>query len=234
MTVLDLAARLSCTVMRLALMDEVTRRYAVLDQPSWPCPRDPTESPQSWEYSRVTDPARYDVLLARTRVWTEVLRTAVGAQRGDIPAPRAALREAAADREVLLRLPTDAAPPIWFIERFGRARDGLVAAVEIAVGEPRVSLGRLPMCGCDACDEGSDSLLQDVDELVLHAISPFVALRGEGWSFDRGVKTQGSWGRGGPWSFSELVRLADSLLAGEQVAVPDDAQVVVSQGWGCA
>ncbi|WP_153011818.1 DUF6226 family protein [Serinicoccus chungangensis] len=220
--------------MRLALMDEVTRRYAVLDEPSWPCPRDPTESPQSWEYSRVTDPARYDALLARRRVWAEVLCTAVGAQRADTPAPRAALREAAANREVLLRLPTDAAPPIWFLERFGRARDGLVAAVEIAVGEPRVSLGRLPMCGCDACDDGSDRLLEEVDELVLHAISPFVALRGEDWSFDRGVMTQGSGGRSEPWSFSELVRLADSLLAGEQVDVPDDARVLVSQGWGCA
>ena len=76
-------------------------------------------------------------------------------------------------------------------------------------------------------------MLEGLDELVLHAVEPFVLIRGDGWSFDRRVLTQGSDdGHGRSRSCSELIRLADSLLAGEQVALPNDARVVVSQGWG--
>jgi hypothetical protein len=47
------------------------------------------------------------------------------------------------------------------------ALDGVPRTVlVIGAGEPATTLGMLPDCGCDACDDGSASLLEVVDDLV--------------------------------------------------------------------
>ncbi|WP_420329320.1 DUF6226 family protein [Serinicoccus marinus] len=156
MGVAGCAASLGCSAMSEVVQDEVVRRYALLDQSSWPAPRGPMESPRDEEYSRVTDPGRYEVLLARARVWREVLRDRVGRTLSEVPAPLGS-GQRAAERAVLLQPPTsvERAQPFWLLEHDGRAGDGLVAGVEIALGETGVLLGQLPHCGCVPATTGA-------------------------------------------------------------------------------
>ena len=43
---------------------------------------------------------------------------------------------------------------------------GMLSGVLVAIGRPGFDLELVPDCGCDACDWGSDGLLEQVDELI--------------------------------------------------------------------
>ncbi len=51
------------------------------------------------------------------------------------------------------------------------------AMVEVHAGDPPVRCLVIPDCGCDACDDGSDSMLPALDEGIVP-----VTATGEGWS----------------------------------------------------
>lgn len=129
-----------------AAVDEATERLRGGLQP-WPPRRPPGEQPLDEEYSRVTDPGRYELLDVRARAWEQVL-TPWAELDGDVLRPRAS--------GVPLRL-----------ERF---REGAVLQLRLAVGDPPLELERLPDCGCDACDSGWADLCAWLDELVLNVV----------------------------------------------------------------
>lgn len=65
--------------------------------------------------------------------------------------------------------------------------------LDIGAGDPAVRILFTPDCGCDACDSGSDGLLEEIDENVLsivsgdlvHVVLPdgtTVVGRSDGWS----------------------------------------------------
>lgn len=196
------------------------------------------EDPRDDEYSVVSQPERYDALLVRARVWAEVLVDVAGATASVEAPPPSASAGPPVDRAVLVRPPpaVSDAPALWLLEshRQGDAPEAKVASVSVAVGDDGIVLGAQPDCGCDACDAGSESLLDALDELVLSAIGPFVHLRGEGWYVFSNVAGRRS-GAGGPGLDRDLTamqQLADALAAGEDVRLPDDAQALVSRGWG--
>lgn len=45
------------------------------------------------------------------------------------------------------------------------------AVVHLGAGEPAVPLLSIPDCGCDACDDGSDPLLKELDKHVVAVVS---------------------------------------------------------------
>jgi hypothetical protein len=76
------------------------------------------------------------------------------------------------------------------------------AALVIAVGEPAVEVARLPDCGCDACDDGSQPLLDQLDGHLWHLVSgAFTRVEGGGrWvmSSEHGWSADGEFGRDEP------------------------------------
>ena len=155
-----------------AVVDE---RYAQLDLPSWPDPHPDLASPAEEEYSRVSDPGRYEVLLQRARVWVEVLCELDGVRSDEMSAEglRAARGDARRARGVRLTSSTPGTAPFFVIERHTAWKDvdPPVPGVMVAVGEPDSVIGSLPQCGCDACDDGSEHLLDEVDDLFCAAVT---------------------------------------------------------------
>ncbi|QZQ55874.1 DUF6226 family protein [Curtobacterium sp. TC1] len=120
---------------------------------SWPAPH-PDRAPLDEEYSRVTDPERYLVVGARVEVWVEVLVDLGLAERTTRP------------DGVLQLVPV--ADGALVLDVDVRSMDGLPGtAVDLSVGDPAAVVGSQPNCGCDACDDGSETLLEAVDEMFV-------------------------------------------------------------------
>lgn len=171
------------------LRDAVEAEFAGTgaDTPPWPDPRPRGEAPLEEEYSRCADPAKYRILRARSDAWVRAL-TALGVavvEDGTGTGPGRALRL----RPVRAAAGVHTLPLVLEFE----AMDGVPDAVlHLAVGAPAVRVLTLPDCGCDACDTGSDDLLDVLDEHVRSVVTgDFVRVTarggavvavGSGWS----------------------------------------------------
>lgn len=127
---------------------------------SWPDPH-PDRSPFDDEYSRVTDPERYAVVGARAHAWIDALVSlglaGIGGRDGET-----------------VRL-DPVAPGALPLHAGLRTLDGVPGAVlDLSVGDPPAPVGVQPDCGCDACDSGSDDLIEAIDD-------SFVGLLGGGF-----------------------------------------------------
>ncbi|MEU6388467.1 DUF6226 family protein [Streptomyces sp. NPDC046939] len=156
-----------------ALRRAVTEAFARTgaDTPPWPDPHADRDV-RDEEYERCTRPEKYRILAARAQAWSRALRAsglAVAEEAVD-PAKvwRGAVDVPVVDAVRLRPARADALPLV-----FGYAAvDGVPrTALVIGAGEPAVQVGLLPDCGCDACDDGSDSLLEAVDELVTAVVT---------------------------------------------------------------
>ncbi|WP_205470877.1 DUF6226 family protein [Nocardioides sp. SYSU D00038] len=145
----------------LDLRPDVAARFVVTgaDTPGWPDPHPTIEDePTEEEYSRLLDPGKYRILRSRLQAWLDVL-AAHGAVRLEPGAAGAEWWRPTAAHALPVRLR-------W------SDLDGVEdAVVEIAVGEPPVVVLQLPECGCDACDDGSEQLLRDLDDLLDEVVS---------------------------------------------------------------
>ena len=45
------------------------------------------------------------------------------------------------------------------------------AGVTLGVGDPAVAITWIPDCGCDACDSGSQDVLDELDEAIVGVVS---------------------------------------------------------------
>ncbi|WP_432573235.1 DUF6226 family protein [Kineococcus sp. SYSU DK005] len=185
-------------------MDELSIRTAVeaafavtgAAAPGWPDPHpDLHEETDPAEYSRCLDPGKYRILTARTRAWTRAL-SELGLAEVEVLEPgraASAWREGAGahapTRTHRLRPHRPGALPLLVGRRgFGGYEDNVVV---LGAGEPAVLLAHVPACGCDACDDGSAALLEELDDAVLdvvtgafaHVSTPHGAVRGgrTGW-----------------------------------------------------
>lgn len=172
----------------LALLAEVEEVFAVIgaDTPAWEDPhltadgeiRDSREE----EYSRCLDPGKFRILWARAEAWTEVL-TARGwaeAEEHDgssvewapsppVPPHRTTVlrpRRSGAQPLVLARTAADDAAGSADLTGPEADLPGLV----VGLGEPALEVATLPDCGCDACDDGSRGLLEQLDQAVLSIV----------------------------------------------------------------
>ncbi len=137
--------------------------------PGWPDPH-PDRMPLEEEYSRVTNPQRWEILAVRAEAWFKALTDA-------------GLAEIELEAEVVWQEPPRilAARTIRAVPRAPGAIPLVVAmtgfegvewpAVAVGAGEPAAVLEVIPDCACDACDTGSQDALDVLDEYVLCVVT---------------------------------------------------------------
>lgn len=218
------------------LQAQVAASYDHLGMPSWPDPHPGLASPRDEEYSRVTDPARYRIVHARARVWTDCL--------GDVPGVRVEALPPAPlgndgppmwfDRGVRVTPARPGTLPLLLLERDVRlpGHEATSAVLHVSIVEPAVALEALPDCGCDACDSGSADLLDAIDEAIGSVVAgPFVVLRGKGWRAHWHPEGGSSHrGRRGP-DHATLMELCRRLAAREDVRLPKHTEAFVGRAW---
>lgn len=215
------------------LRAEVEARFAGLDLPGWPAPRPAGQSPRDEEYSRLTDPARYAVVHARSRQWQAVLSERLGARIRDLPPAPGEGGRAAFDRGVEVTPTRPGGLPLLLLERDVPVEEGgTLAVLDVAVVRPEIVITIQPDCGCDACDTGSVDLLEAVDAAVASVVGgPFVALRHARWQaqWHPGGGSAGGAGRGP--DFDAVMRMCERLAAGDRVALPSGVEAFVGRRW---
>lgn len=186
--------------------------------PPWPNRHLGGGQPREEEYSRCLDPGKYRILAARAEAWVRALTGLGLATRDDGADPVAAWRDGAPP-PVLTRATwvrprrTDAVPLLVAAGPIHSTPDAVLC---LGAGDPAVLVLWTPDCGCDACDSGSESLLEELDDHVWAVISgtyvhvttrdTTVSSTGSGWS-------AGSRGRRRP-SVPEVERLLAEARAG--------------------
>jgi len=135
----------------------------------WPNPH-PDRLPLDEEYSRVTNPYKWQILAARADAWLAALADAGLAEIEEETnvaweePPRLEPNRAYRARP---RAP-GALPLVVAMERLEGIDD---AGVSLGVGDPAVLLLATPGCGCDACDSGSQDALDEFDEYMLSVVT---------------------------------------------------------------
>ncbi|WP_237171748.1 DUF6226 family protein [Prescottella equi] len=152
------------------LLDDVDATFAVTGAaaPGWPNPYEDGAEPDEAEYERLTNPDKFVIVVARARAWTRVLRDRRWARAGSHvewalrpiePGGVATVLEPTANGAVPLVLTTHT--PVDSEHIF---------TVTVAAGDPAVRMAEIPDCGCDACDRGSATLLEEMDKWVLSVV----------------------------------------------------------------
>ena len=215
---------------------QVAVSYDRLGMPSWPDPHPGGEPPASEEYSRVSAPERYRIVQARASAWVECLSAVPGIEAEPI-AP-AAINEArqmsSVIRAVRLSSTRPATLPLLLVAREvpleGAA--GTMTVLDICAARTSVVLGMLPDCGCDACDSGSDSLLEAIDDTISDFVSgPSVMLRGPGWYADWRPGGGASGGDGEGPDHGQMMQLCRRLSAGADAPLPRGTEAFVGRTW---
>ncbi|GAB3460044.1 hypothetical protein GCM10027519_20390 [Kineococcus endophyticus] len=136
----------------------------------WPAPY-ADRMPSEVEYSRCLDPGKYQVLHERLQLWAAVV---VKAGLGRVEAAQGAVwRDLLPERDLRAATPT---ATWWLRPSSTSALPLLVVAhrqeggVWMGAGDPAVPVVRLPVCGCDACDDGGALLAGELDDRVLDVL----------------------------------------------------------------
>jgi hypothetical protein len=139
---------------RQAVLDAVRRAWERRPEHTvaWPDPHPDGGPEDDAEYSRVTEPERYRIVGARAGSWIEAL-VALGLARSE-PQP---------DGVVRLVPVADGALPLEVGVR-AALEDVPGTGVDLRVGDPAAVVASRPHCGCDACDDGSARLLEEIDD----------------------------------------------------------------------
>ncbi|WP_460852781.1 DUF6226 family protein [Nocardioides montaniterrae] len=137
-----------------------------IDHPGWPDPHPDLAAPADEEYSRCLDATKYRILRARVDAWAQAC-TGLGITVADRPLAEGRLR-------------LEGHGEVRRVRRFSAGGSPSLLVTEYVVGDlPVVNVHRtldggvgdllasVPYCGCDACDDGSDALLDDLDQAML-------------------------------------------------------------------
>ena len=144
------------------------RVFLATGAPGWEHPH-PDRAPLEEEYSRVTAPERWQIVGARVDAWCEaaVQLGIAHLERDPEASPNVGTVQPYERVERLVPRRTGALPLVLG----HRTLEGAGSGVVIAVGDPAVVVGRVPVCGCDACDSGSDDVLAEVDRAIVGAVT---------------------------------------------------------------
>lgn len=148
--------------MRSRVLSAVEREYAAIPTASvsWPDPH-PDRNVADEEYSRVSAPGKYAIVGARASAWERAL-VSLGlatVESIDVPEELADVHDAVG---VKLAPAADGAAPLVVVH--GGFEGGADNVIIVGAGTATpVRFGLEPNCGCDACDWGSESLLEAVD-----------------------------------------------------------------------
>lgn len=214
----------------------VAAAYDDAAAPSWPDPHPDMAAPREEEYSRVTDPGRYRIVHARVRAWTAVLHDALGADVQPLaPVPTVdGGRSRPFDRGVRVVPGRAGTLPLVLLERDVATEAGstTLAVVEIGVSRPDLVVEAVPTCGCDACDSGSDDLLDTIDATIgAVVVGPYVVLQGPTWRarWHPGGGALTSDGHGP--EFDDLMTLCQRLAEGADAPLPAATEAFVGTAW---
>lgn len=125
----------------------------------WPAPRGIWDEPREEEYSRCRDPGKFRLIGARADAWVQAFVELGLAESQVAEVPRGTTLTPVREGALMLRFvkaPIDDVPE---------------AAVSLAVGRASLEVVSLPECGCDACDEGSDRELEELDEKIINVVT---------------------------------------------------------------
>jgi hypothetical protein len=210
------------------ILAAVDREYATdpLSAVTWDDPHADVEIREE-EYSRVTEPGRYRIVGARVDAWERAL-VGLGLARSQGIVTPSDWTQAPSQDAVLLVPTVEGAQPLVLAKS---AFDDIPATVLIAgtggagAGSGVRAVGDAPGCACDACDRGSDDLLEYVDELVWSVVGGFVRVWGDGWLAEQWEDCTGISQIGGariPYPQAEIFDMAragkitrDTVLIGE-------------------
>jgi hypothetical protein len=165
-------------------------------QSGWADPH-PDRSPRDDEYSRVSDAAKWRIIGARADAWMSALVDA-GLARIERDASiewRTPIMTVVSRIDRVVPVAPGALPLVIARSRLGSLED---AGVTLAVGDPAVGVAVIPDCGCDACDSGSQDVLDVLDSFVLAVVSGEfrrlshgdreITVRRDGWSASGGFR----------------------------------------------
>lgn len=154
------------------LLGAVQRSFAVTarELSPWPDPHPNLAAPADDEYSRVSDPAKWRIVRARADAWFTALEDAHLAQVEHAASVRwtTTLGTEVTSTDRALPHRRGALPLVVAHSRITDVDDALVT---LGVGDPAVCVGLLPGCACDACDPGSQHVLDELDEMVAGVVS---------------------------------------------------------------
>lgn len=154
------------------LLAEVNRAFAITGArtPGWPDPHQ-GRKPAEEEYSRCLDPNKYRILDTRIEAWVETLARLNIAAAREAPlhgAPWAGGFRAPDQLDRIWRIePNTSGGLVLLLAR--TVVDGDPFGVDVGIDDPTGSpsapafLDTIPACGCDACDDGSDAVLEILD-----------------------------------------------------------------------
>jgi len=179
------------------------------------------------EYSRLTAPERYRIVHARGREWAAGLAELPTVRVAALEPPASDVeRRRRSDRGLQITCSREGTLPLFLLEF-----DGDVAGLKVSFASPELILLEQPDCGCDACDSGSQDLLDAIDETIGFVVGgPVVFLQGKDWS--------AQWHPGGGQasglrrpSFREVMATCRQLAAGESVRLPRGVRAFVGRSW---
>jgi hypothetical protein len=135
----------------------------------WPDPH-AGGAPGDTEYSRVSDPRKWLIVGARAQAWIDALVepgfAAVQAERTVHWAEPPGTVISRTDQ--LLPRAAGALPLVVARSKIADVDD---AGVTLGVGKPAVVVAWIPQCGCDACDSGSQSELDELDDYMVAIVT---------------------------------------------------------------
>ena len=136
----------------------------------WLDPHPDGSMPADEEYTRVTNPARYRILAARTEAWLFALVEAGLAvvERDAVVVWTAEKLPDIARTERVSPMATGALDLVVGHSRLGDLED---VGIVIGAGNPTECITWVPFCGCDACDSGSEPELEQLDSHLWGIVS---------------------------------------------------------------
>ncbi|MCY3632071.1 MAG: DUF6226 family protein [bacterium] len=134
----------------------------------WPDPH-PDRMPLDEEYSRLTNPQRWKILIARVEAWLEALVAAGLAETEEAfvvwrEPPRVTVSRT-------FRAVPQAPGALPLVVAWKRFEEIGWPAVVLGVGDPAEVVAVIPDCACDACDSGSQVVLDELDEYILGVVT---------------------------------------------------------------
>jgi len=164
----DLSSMLSDDI--CALLDHVDAAFALTGAhtPGWPNPHQDGLAPDEHAYERVTDPDKFQNVEARARAWTHVLLERGWARHAAHIEWALRPYDSGGTDTILEPVAEDAVPLV--LTTHPPVDNDHIVTVTVAAGELAVRLASIPDCGCDGCDHGSATLLEEIDKWVLSVV----------------------------------------------------------------
>jgi hypothetical protein len=122
------------------------------------------------EYSRVTNPSRWCIVGARADAWIDALvEVGLATVERDADPRWVEPPPTVVTRTDLVTPSIDGGLPLVICR--SRIEDVPDAGVTLGAGDPAVRLAFIPDCGCDACDSGSQDVLEHLDSYVRSVVT---------------------------------------------------------------